>query len=142
MLPNPHCQDTTTNRGRIKHVVNITFAGTNPVKVSLVGAVLFTLQQTQHLPLSRNNLMLFYTLFLIATKVQMMLTHSSTSPFQPIEAALCRLLFSCHQAQTPVNEKVTTTSADAKGETSKKPVEKLSAKISKSAQKTEAKKSD
>ncbi|XP_063311276.1 trimeric intracellular cation channel type B [Pelobates fuscus] len=112
-----------------------------PVKVSLVGAVLFTLQQAQHLPLSRNNLMLFYTLFLVAIKVQMMLTHSSTSPFQPIEAALCRLLFSCHQAQTPVNEKVTT-SADAKAETSKKPVEKLSAKISERAQKTEAKKSD
>ncbi|KAG6928959.1 transmembrane protein 38B, partial [Chelydra serpentina] len=41
-----------------------------PVKVTLVGAVLFTLQHAQNLPIARHNLMFFYTTFLVVTKVR------------------------------------------------------------------------
>uniref|UniRef100_A0A8C5LN35 Transmembrane protein 38B n=1 Tax=Leptobrachium leishanense TaxID=445787 RepID=A0A8C5LN35_9ANUR len=111
-----------------------------PVKVSLAGAVLFTLQKTQHLPISRNNLMLVYTLFLITIKVQMMLTRSSASPFQPIEAVVGRLLFGCQQAETGVKEKGPST-PDAKGKPSKQP-EPSSAEKSESAKSKGAKKSE
>ncbi|KYO35110.1 trimeric intracellular cation channel type B isoform X1 [Alligator mississippiensis] len=64
-----------------------------PVKVTLVGAILFTLQHTQSLPIARHNLMFFYTIFLVVTKVTMMLTPSAISPFAPFEAVLGRMLF-------------------------------------------------
>nr|DBA28152.1 TPA: hypothetical protein GDO54_008555 [Pyxicephalus adspersus] len=44
-----------------------------PVKVSLFGAVLFTLQQIQVLPIARYHLMFIYTMFLITTKVVLVL---------------------------------------------------------------------
>ncbi|XP_053321849.1 trimeric intracellular cation channel type B [Spea bombifrons] len=96
-----------------------------PVKISLVGAVLFTLQHGQYLPISRNDLMLFYTMFLIVTKVTMMLTRSSTSPFQPIETPLGRLLFGCPCDPTEVKEKVAA-SPDVKAKLSRQPEEKNS----------------
>lgn len=111
-----------------------------PVKVSLVGAILFTMQHAQYLPISRPNLMLVYTLFLIPIKVQMMLTRSSTSPFQPIEAVVGHLLFGCQQAEI-MKEKVTS-SPDVKGETSKQPGEQDNAEESDTAENQEAKKSD
>ncbi|KAG8595403.1 hypothetical protein GDO81_001513 [Engystomops pustulosus] len=40
-----------------------------PVKISLVGSILFTLQQIELLPLERHHLMFIYTMFLITTKV-------------------------------------------------------------------------
>ncbi|KAM4706430.1 trimeric intracellular cation channel type B [Discoglossus pictus] len=64
-----------------------------PVKVSLIGAVLFSFQHIGYLPISRHNLMFIYTMFLVITKANMMLSHSKESPLQPIEAALGRLLF-------------------------------------------------
>uniref|UniRef100_A0A7M4G0G7 Transmembrane protein 38B n=1 Tax=Crocodylus porosus TaxID=8502 RepID=A0A7M4G0G7_CROPO len=64
-----------------------------PVKVTLVGAILFTLQHTQSLPIARHDLMFFYTIFLVVTKVTMMLTPSAISPFAPFEAVLRRMLF-------------------------------------------------
>uniref|UniRef100_A0A8D0L6Q8 Transmembrane protein 38B n=1 Tax=Sphenodon punctatus TaxID=8508 RepID=A0A8D0L6Q8_SPHPU len=64
-----------------------------PVKVSLAGAVLFTLQHVHYLPIAKHNLVFFYTVFLVVIKVTMMLTKSKASPFAPIETLLGRLLF-------------------------------------------------
>ncbi|XP_059870375.1 trimeric intracellular cation channel type B isoform X3 [Delphinus delphis] len=41
-----------------------------PAKVTLLGSVIFTFQQTNHLAISRHNLMFLYTMFLVATKAQ------------------------------------------------------------------------
>ncbi|XP_053558587.1 trimeric intracellular cation channel type B [Bombina bombina] len=101
-----------------------------PVKVSLIGAVLFTLQHTQYLPISRHNIMFIYTMFLVVTKARMMLSNSKESPFQPIEAALGRLLFGC-QCET-------SGTAGSKGQPSKQPSEKES----ESATKQQDKKKD
>nr|XP_033774429.1 trimeric intracellular cation channel type B isoform X2 [Geotrypetes seraphini] len=73
-----------------------------PVKVTLIGAVLFTLQQTQHLPVSRHSLMFMYSTFLVVTKITMMLTHSTTSPFAPFEAVLGRMLFGLEQTSASI----------------------------------------
>ncbi|XP_030050182.1 trimeric intracellular cation channel type B [Microcaecilia unicolor] len=89
-----------------------------PVKVALIGAVLFTLQQTQHLPVSRHSLMLMYSTFLVVTKVTMMLTHSTTSPFAPFEAVLGRMLFGLEQASENIKSD-TCTSSNGTGQASK-----------------------
>ncbi|KAM9330662.1 trimeric intracellular cation channel type B [Gastrophryne carolinensis] len=68
-----------------------------PVKVSLLGAVLFTLQQIKFISIARHHLMFIYTMFLITTKVTMMITRTSTSPFQPIENVLGHWLFGLKQ---------------------------------------------
>ncbi|CAM4676185.1 trimeric intracellular cation channel type B isoform X2 [Lepidochelys kempii] len=73
-----------------------------PVKVTLVGAVLFTLQHAQNLPIARHNLMFFYTTFLVVTKVTMMLTQSAVSPFAPFESVLGRILFGWQQTPSKV----------------------------------------
>ncbi|XP_069820401.1 trimeric intracellular cation channel type B isoform X2 [Dendropsophus ebraccatus] len=69
-----------------------------PVKISLLGSVLFTLQHIELLPIERHHLMFIYTMFLIITKVRMMLIGSAISPFQPAEEILGRLLFGLKQA--------------------------------------------
>ncbi|NXU58324.1 TM38B protein, partial [Turnix velox] len=63
------------------------------VEVTLIGSVLFTLQNRQYLPIERHNLVFLYTVFIVVTKVTMMLTRSTTSPFAPIEAALGYMFF-------------------------------------------------
>ncbi|KAM3938386.1 trimeric intracellular cation channel type B isoform 1-T2 [Leptodactylus fuscus] len=78
-----------------------------PVKISLVGSILFTLQQIEVLPIERPHLMLIFTMFLIITKVRMMLTRSSASPFQPAEEFIGHLLFGLQQAPKVTKEKVT-----------------------------------
>ncbi|KAG8455095.1 hypothetical protein GDO86_001351 [Hymenochirus boettgeri] len=88
-----------------------------PVKVTLIGAVLFTLQHGHYLPITRANLMFFYTLFLIVTKVTMMLTRSATSPFQPFENVLQGILFGWLQTANAVEEKPS--SSDIKGRSAK-----------------------
>lgn len=45
------------------------FVDSSPTKVTLMGAVLFALQQTHYLPLQKQHLMLFYTIFLVVNKV-------------------------------------------------------------------------
>ncbi|KAM4809872.1 trimeric intracellular cation channel type B [Rhinophrynus dorsalis] len=95
-----------------------------PVKVTLVGAVLFTLQHGNHLPITKHNLMFFYTLFLIITKITLMLTHSTASPLQPVESALSRLLFGWQKIPSTVKEKA----PGAKVEPTKQPAEKSSGK--------------
>ncbi|MEQ2160294.1 hypothetical protein GOODEAATRI_032146, partial [Goodea atripinnis] len=74
------------------------FVDFSPTKVTLMGAVLFALQQTHYLPLQKHHLMLFYTIYIVVNKVssRMMLTGSSSSPFSPIESALYKTLFTGH----------------------------------------------
>ncbi|NXG17996.1 TM38A protein, partial [Grallaria varia] len=64
-----------------------------PTKASLYGTVLFTLQQTQWLPISEANLIFFFTMFMIVCKVFMTATHSHASPFAPVENLICPVLF-------------------------------------------------
>ncbi|MEE6513697.1 hypothetical protein FKM82_021469 [Ascaphus truei] len=64
-----------------------------PTKASLYGAVLFTLQQSHWLPVSKANLIFFFTLFMAACKIFMTATHSHASPFAPVEACVCPILF-------------------------------------------------
>ncbi|XP_069621894.1 trimeric intracellular cation channel type B [Ranitomeya imitator] len=78
-----------------------------PVKISLLGSVLFTLQHVELLPIERHHLLFIYTMFLITIKVRMMLTRSSASPFQPAEELIGRLLFGLQQASKVSKEKVT-----------------------------------
>ncbi|XP_055010071.1 trimeric intracellular cation channel type B isoform X2 [Boleophthalmus pectinirostris] len=66
---------------------------TYPTKITLIGAVLFSLQHTQYLPVQKHHLMLIYTVFLVANKSRMMLTGSSVSPFAPIESIIYKALF-------------------------------------------------
>lgn len=64
-----------------------------PTKASLYGAILFTLQQAHWLPISKANLIFFFTLFMAACKIFMTATHSHGSPFAPVENGLCLVLF-------------------------------------------------
>lgn len=41
----------------------------SPTKITLIGAVLFALQQTHYLPLHKHHLMLIYTIFIVVNKV-------------------------------------------------------------------------
>ncbi|KAM4532957.1 trimeric intracellular cation channel type B [Fundulus diaphanus] len=83
-------------RGVWKPETNELLKMSYPTKVTLMGAVLFALQQTHYLPLQKHHLMLFYTIFIVVNKSRMMLTGSSSSPFAPIESALYKTLFSGH----------------------------------------------
>ncbi|XP_009583146.1 PREDICTED: trimeric intracellular cation channel type B-like, partial [Fulmarus glacialis] len=74
----------------------------SPVKVTLIGAVLFTLQHSQYLPIARHNLMFLYTVFLVVSKVTMMLTRSATSPFAPLETALGHMFFGLEKTPSKV----------------------------------------
>ncbi|KAI6058210.1 Trimeric intracellular cation channel type B isoform X1 [Aix galericulata] len=80
-------------RGVWKPETNELLKMSYPVKVTLIGAVLFTLQHSQYLPIARHNLMFLYTIFLVVSKVKMMLTRSAVSPFAPIESALGYIFF-------------------------------------------------
>uniref|UniRef100_A0A1A8IVY3 Transmembrane protein 38B n=1 Tax=Nothobranchius kuhntae TaxID=321403 RepID=A0A1A8IVY3_NOTKU len=83
-------------RGVWKPETNELLKMSYPTKITLIGAVLFSLQQTHYLPLQKHHLMLIYTIFIVANKTRMMLTGSSSSPFAFIESALYRTLFSSH----------------------------------------------
>ncbi|XP_067107055.1 LOW QUALITY PROTEIN: trimeric intracellular cation channel type B [Osmerus mordax] len=80
-------------RGVWKPETNELLKMSYPTKITLVGAVLFSLQQTQYLPLQKHHLMLLYTIFTVVNKTRMMLTGSSSSPFAPIESAVYQTLF-------------------------------------------------
>ncbi|XP_062867737.1 trimeric intracellular cation channel type B [Trichomycterus rosablanca] len=79
-------------RGVWKPETNELLKMTYPTKVTLIGAVLFSLQQCSFLPLTTPQLMLLYTTFTVTNKVRMMLG-SSSSPFALLESALYRALF-------------------------------------------------
>lgn len=44
----------------------------SPTKITLIGAVLFALQQTHYLPLQKHHLMLIYTVFTVVNKVSLL----------------------------------------------------------------------
>ncbi|XP_069370063.1 trimeric intracellular cation channel type B [Paralichthys olivaceus] len=80
-------------RGVWKPETNELLKMSYPTKITLIGAVLFTLQQTHYLPLQKHHLMLLYTAFTVVNKTRMMLTGSNVSPFAVIESAVYKTLF-------------------------------------------------
>ncbi|XP_037402006.1 trimeric intracellular cation channel type B isoform X2 [Pygocentrus nattereri] len=80
-------------RGVWKPETNELLKMSYPTKVTLIGAVLFSLQQCRYLPLQTPELMLLYTVFIVVNKTRMMLMGSSSSPFAPVESALYQTLF-------------------------------------------------
>ncbi|XP_041087120.1 trimeric intracellular cation channel type A [Polyodon spathula] len=78
-------------------VMNMSF----PTKASLYGAIMFTLQQTHWLPVSKNTLILLFTVFMASSKVFMTATHSHSSPFTLVESMLCKVLFSSTAGSAP-----------------------------------------
>ncbi|OXB73730.1 UNVERIFIED_CONTAM: hypothetical protein H355_007401 [Colinus virginianus] len=88
--------------GRGEREINIVCLISSSVKVTLIGAVLFTLQHSQYLPIARHNLMFLYTIFLVVSKVTMMLTRSTASPFVPIEAMLGHMFFGLQKQPSKV----------------------------------------
>ncbi|XP_051497964.1 trimeric intracellular cation channel type B isoform X1 [Apus apus] len=89
-------------RGVWKPETNELLKMSYPVKVTLIGAVLFTLQHSQYLPIARHNLMFLYSIFLVVSKVTMMLTRTSASPFAPFEAALGHMFFGLQKTPSKV----------------------------------------
>lgn len=49
----------------------------SPTKITLIGAVLFALQQTHYLPLQKHHLMLIYTIFTVINRVSLVYLCSS-----------------------------------------------------------------
>uniref|UniRef100_A0A2I3TJM9 Trimeric intracellular cation channel type A n=1 Tax=Pan troglodytes TaxID=9598 RepID=A0A2I3TJM9_PANTR len=64
-----------------------------PTKASLYGAILFTLQQTRWLPVSKASLIFIFTMFMVSCKVFLTATHSHSSPFDALEGYICPVLF-------------------------------------------------
>ncbi|KAF7697016.1 trimeric intracellular cation channel type B [Silurus meridionalis] len=80
-------------RGIWKPETNELLKMTYPTKVTLIGSVLFSLQQCQYLPMNRPQLMLLYTTFIVINKTRMMLLGSSFSLLIWIESTLYEVLF-------------------------------------------------
>ncbi|XP_029372223.1 trimeric intracellular cation channel type B [Echeneis naucrates] len=80
-------------RGVWKPETNELLRMSYPTKITLIGAVLFALQQTHYLPLQKHHLMLIYTIFTVINKSRMMLTGSTALPFAAIESAIYKTLF-------------------------------------------------
>ncbi|XP_028318586.1 trimeric intracellular cation channel type B [Gouania willdenowi] len=94
-------------RGVWKPETNELLKMSYPTKITLIGAVLFALQQTHYLPLKKHHLMLIYTIFTVANKSRMMLTGSSTSPFTSIESAIYKTLFAGHSPYAVLTGEIT-----------------------------------
>lgn len=93
---------------------------TYPTKITLIGAVLFALQQTQYLPLQKHHLMLVYTVFLVANKSRMMLTGSSASPFAAIESVIYKTLFVGYSPYAALTADISDSCVDQAASTSSK----------------------
>ncbi|XP_030323693.1 trimeric intracellular cation channel type B [Calypte anna] len=100
-------------RGVWKPETNELLKMSYPVKVTLIGAILFTLQHSQYLPIARHNLMFLYTIFLVVSKVTMMLTRSAASPFALFEAALGRMFFRLQETPPQVKGEGASSSNEA-----------------------------
>ncbi|XP_029921203.1 trimeric intracellular cation channel type B [Myripristis murdjan] len=83
-----------------------------PTKITLIGSVLFALQQTQYLPLQKHHLMLLYTIFTVVNKSRMILTGSSSSPFAAIESAVYKALFAGSSPYAALTSEVKKASID------------------------------
>lgn len=82
-----------------------------PAKVTLLGSVIFTFQHTKHLAISRHNLMFLFTMFLVATKITMMITQTAFMSFAPFEDILSRMLFGWQQQFSSCEKKSETKSS-------------------------------
>lgn len=82
-----------------------------PAKVTLLGSIIFTFQHTKHLAISRHNLMFLFTMFLVATKITMMITQTAFMSFAPFEDILSRMLFGWQQQFSSCEKKSETKSS-------------------------------
>ncbi|XP_052393540.1 trimeric intracellular cation channel type B [Carassius gibelio] len=80
-------------RGVWKPETNELLKMTYPTKVTLLGSVVFSLQQCHFLPIQTHHLIFIYTLFIVTNKTQMMLLGSSSYPFSAVETLLYKTLF-------------------------------------------------
>ncbi|XP_051980676.1 trimeric intracellular cation channel type B isoform X1 [Xyrauchen texanus] len=80
-------------RGVWKPETNELLKMTYPTKVTLLGAVVFSLQQCRYLPIQTHHLIFIYTLFIVTNKTRMMLLGSSSNPFSVLESVLYKTLF-------------------------------------------------
>lgn len=80
-------------RGVWKPETNELLKMSYPTKVTLLGSVLFSLQQCSFLPVQTHQLIFIYTLFIVTNKTQMMLLGSSSYPFSSVESLLYKTLF-------------------------------------------------
>lgn len=99
-------------RGVWKPETNELLKMSYPTKITLIGAVLFALQQTHYLPLKKHHLMLIYTVFTVVNKARIMLTGSSVSPFAAIESTIYKTLFSGHSSYAALTDEVEKTCMD------------------------------
>ncbi|CAD7687486.1 unnamed protein product [Nyctereutes procyonoides] len=95
-----------------------------PAKVTLLGSVIFTFQHTKYLAVSRHNLMFLYTMFLVVTKITMMITETATTVlFAPLEDTLGRMLFGWQQQFSSCEKKSETKSSfNGTGSSTSKPI--------------------
>ncbi|KAK5900826.1 hypothetical protein CgunFtcFv8_025755 [Champsocephalus gunnari] len=112
-------------RGVWKPETNELLKMSYPTKITLIGAVLFALQQTHYLPVKKHHLMLIYTVFTVVNKARMMLTGSSVSPFAAIESTIHKTLFSGHSSYAALTDEVEKTCMD-KGAVNRTPSAKKS----------------
>lgn len=80
-------------RGVWKPETNELLKMSYPTKVTLLGSVLFSLQQCHFLPMQTHHLIFIYTLFIVTNKMRMMIMGSSTYPFSSLESVLYKTLF-------------------------------------------------
>ncbi|XP_016011587.1 trimeric intracellular cation channel type B isoform X2 [Rousettus aegyptiacus] len=103
-----------------------------PAKVTLLGSVIFTFQHTKQLAISKHNLMFLYTIFLVTTKITMMITETATMPFASIEDTLSRMLFGWQQQFSSCEKKSETkSSSNGTGSSNSKPIADTSDKVKK-----------
>ncbi|NWW81703.1 T38BA protein, partial [Climacteris rufus] len=97
-------------RGVWKPETNELLKMSYPVKITLIGAVLFTLQHSHYLPIAKHNLVFLYTIFLVVFKVKMILTRCTASPLAPFEAAMGQMLFGLGKTPSKVKGEGATSS--------------------------------
>ncbi|XP_007178313.1 trimeric intracellular cation channel type B [Balaenoptera acutorostrata] len=103
-----------------------------PAKVTLLGSVIFTFQQTKHLAISRHNLMFLYTMFLVVTKITMMITETAVMPFACFEDTLNWILFGWQQQFSSCEKRSETKSSlNGTGSSTSKPIADASDKVQK-----------
>ncbi|XP_007499691.1 trimeric intracellular cation channel type B [Monodelphis domestica] len=88
-------------RGVIRPESNKLLELSHSAKISLLGAILFTLQHTGDLPVPKHTLMFCFTLFIVVISLIMLLTECGSSPLSPLEAMLSRMLFGSRQQLFP-----------------------------------------
>ncbi|XP_026995823.1 trimeric intracellular cation channel type B [Tachysurus fulvidraco] len=109
-------------RGIWKPETNELLKMTYPTKVTLIGSVLFSLQQCQYLPMHRPQLMLLYTAFTVINKTRMMLMGSSFSLLAGLESALYEVLFArpvtCSPSTDQNNSHITSSCSSSEAKSS------------------------